>query len=138
MPLICPHCNSQKIHYEIQAIFNIDGEGEKNLYTIICENGHLLGIPELRDNDQNKQEKKPSGMMQGVNKVEADRTRKAQEKMAANPLQQKEQPSAYKPIDNGPYGATGKNQSQDSNIDKPVTPAEAPEFSAPEADQSLE
>ena len=122
MPLICPNCDSQKIHYEIQAIYNIEGEGGKNLYTINCENGHLLGVPELRDMDQNKQEKKPSAMMQGIKKGEANIAKNSQEKMAANPIQQKEQPSAYKPSDNGPYGATGKNQ--DSNMDDPATPEE--------------
>lgn len=137
MPLICPHCKSQKIHYVIQPIYNSEGKGEKNLYTIECELGHHLGIAEMKEIDLNKPEKKPSGMMQAVNKVEADRSRKAQEKKAANPMQQKEQPPVYKPFDNGPFGATGKNQSQDSNMDEPATPEEDPEFSDPEADQSL-
>jgi hypothetical protein len=138
MPLICPYCKSQKIHYVIQSIYNSEGKGEKNLYTIECELGHHLGIAAMIEINPNKTEKKPSGMMQAVNKVEADRTRKAKEKKAANTIQQKEQPPAYKPVDNGPYGATGKNQSQAPNMDEPANPAEDPEFSDPEADQSLE
>lgn len=136
MPLICPHCNSQKIHYVIQSIYNSEGKGEKNLYTIECEQRHYLGIAEMRDIDPNKPEKKPGGIIKGVNKVDADRAKKAQEKMIANPIDQKEQPPAYKPVNNGPYGATNNNQNQVSNTDEPAIPSEDPESSDPGADQS--
>ncbi len=135
MPLICPHCKSQKIHYVIQSIYNSEGKGEKNLYTIECEQGHHLGIAEMREIDLNKPEKKPGAMIQGVKKGEANLAKKAQEKMAANPIQQKEQPSAYKPVNKGPFGATGNDQSQDSNMGEPATPEEGPESSGPEVDR---
>jgi hypothetical protein len=138
MPLICPHCNSQKIHYVIQSIYNSKGKDEKNLYTIECEQGHHLGIAAMREIDPNKPEKKSGGIIQAVNKVDANRAKKAQEKIAANPIQQKEQPPAYKPVDNGSYGAAKNNQNQVSNTDEPATPVEDPESSDPEADQSLE
>lgn len=129
MSLICHLCQSQKIHYVYQTITNTEGKGEKYLYTIECEQGHHLGIAEMREIDLNKPEKKPSAVMQGLKKGEANLAKKAQEKKAANSIQQKEQPPAYKPVNNGPYGATGNDQSQDSNMDEPATPEEGPESS---------
>lgn len=135
MALLCPQCKSQKLHYTSQTITNIDGKAEKNLFTIECEQGHHLGIAELRDIDKNKPSKPANGIMQGIKQAQ-----KGQPKSQVKPssIQQKEQPPTYIPVDNGSYGAAKNNQNQVSNTDEPATPLEDPESSDPEADQSLE
>ncbi len=132
MALVCPQCKSQKIHYTSQIITNIDGQVEKYLYTIECEQGHHLGIAELSDIDKKKAPKPANGIMQGIKQAQ-----KVQPKpeVKPNPVQQKKQAPAYKPLDNRSYGATNNNQNQVSNTDEPATPEEDLASSDPEADQ---